>query len=676
MIEMAWLIPVFPVIGALVNGLFGERVGERAGSFASFMAGLSLLVVLSVAFEMIFVAEGGSSHTVVLWKWVEAGSLSVSMSFLIDPLSTVMLLVVAGVGFLVHVYAVGYMRGDPGYPRFFAYLNLFMLSMFLLVLGDNYLVMFVGWEGVGLCSYLLIGFWFEKRSASDAGKKAFIVNRIGDAGFLLGMFLIWTLTGSLNYVEAFEAAPGLSAAAATAIGLLLFVGATGKSAQVPLYVWLPDAMEGPTPVSALIHAATMVTAGVYMVARTSPIYVMGPGALEVIAIVGAVTGLFAATIGLAQNDIKRVLAYSTVSQLGFMFMALGVGAFAAAIFHLMTHAFFKGLLFLGSGSVIHALHHAPEDQQQDMRYMGGLKEKMPVTYWTFLIGAIAIAGVPPLAGFWSKDEILANAFFTGHYTVWLMGCIAAFMTAFYMFRLIFMTFHGEMRVDHHARAHIHESPTTMTVPLIILAGLSVVGGAIPGFPPEGGWIHRFLAPSLAKMPSGGHAMDEGARLMRVAADGGGHGGPEAILLIVLAIFIALGGIALAWNMYVRDPESANRLYTRFPTLYYLLLNKYYIDEIYQFCLVEPTYRLMRALWAFDTKVVDGAVNGSSIITVVMSRLSGIFDLRTVDGAVNGTASFIRFFSQVFKYLQSGMVQNYLFVMLLGVFVMLSAYLLR
>ena len=673
MIELAWLIPVFPVIGVLINGFFGKNVGEKAGPIASVMAGLSFLVVLGIAAEMIFGA--GGSHTVPLWTWVEAGSLSVSMSFLIDPLSTIMLLVVSGVGFLVHVYAVGYMHGDPGYPRFFTYLNLFMLSMFLLVLGDNYLVMFVGWEGVGLCSYLLIGFWYEKQSASDAGKKAFIVNRLGDAGFLLGMFLIWTLTGSLTYTEVFKAAPEMSAAAASAVGLLLFVGAIGKSAQIPLYVWLPDAMEGPTPVSALIHAVTMVAAGVYMVARTSPIYVMGPDAMSVIAVVGALTGLFAASIGLVQNDIKRVLAYSTVSQLGFMFMALGVGAFTAGIFHLMTHAFFKGLLFLGSGSVIHALHHAPEDQQQDMRYMGGLKDKMPVTYWTFLIGAIAIAGVPPLAGFWSKDEILANAFFTGHYTVWIMGTVAAFMTAFYMFRLIFMTFHGEMRVDHHAREHIHESPSTMTVPLVILAVLSVIGGVIPGFPPEAGWIHRFLAPSLAKMPAGGHATDQGVHLMNAAA-GGGHSGPAVVFLIILAIAVAVGGIALAWYMYVKDTEAPRRLYRSMPGIYYLLLGKYYIDEIYQTCIVEPTYKLMRGLWTFDAKVVDGAVNGSSLITVVSSRFSGIFDLRTVDGAVNGTASFIRFFSQVFKYLQSGMVQNYLFVMLLGIFVMLSAYLFR
>ena len=674
MIELAWLIPVFPAIGALINGFFGRLLGEKSGPLASLMAGLSLLVVLGVAFEMILGA--GGSRTLPLWTWVEAGSLKAPMSFLIDPLSVIMLLVVAGVGFLVHVYSVGYMRGDPGYPRFFAYLNLFMLSMFLLVLGDNFLVMFVGWEGVGLCSYLLIGFWFEKRSASDAGKKAFIVNRVGDAGFLLGVFLIWTLTGSLTYAEVFEAAPGLGAAGATAIGLLLFVGAAGKSAQIPLYVWLPDAMEGPTPVSALIHAATMVTAGVYMVARASPIYVMGPGALEVIAVVGALTGFFAATIGLAQNDIKRVLAYSTVSQLGFMFMALGVGAFAAGVFHLMTHAFFKGLLFLGSGSVIHALHHAPEAQRQDMRFMGGLKAKMPVTYWTFLVGALAIAGVPPLAGFWSKDEILANAFFTGHYAVWILGSAAAFMTAFYMFRLVFMTFHGETRADPRARKHIHESPASMTVPLVVLAALSVVGGAVPGFPPEAGWIHRFLAPSLAKLPAGGHAMEGGARLMPAAAGGGGHGGPAAIMLIVLAILIAAGGIALAWRMYVKDAEAPGRLAGRMPGLYRLLLGKYHVDEIYQACVVEPIYKLMRALWSFDARVVDGAVNGSSLVTVVTSRFSGFFDLRTVDGAVNGAASFVRFFSQVFKYVQSGMVQNYLFVMLLGVFVMLSAYLFR
>jgi NADH-quinone oxidoreductase subunit L len=676
MIKLAWLIPLFPALGVVINGFFGSRyTRDKAGHIASLMAGLSFLVVLGIASEMIF--GSGGKHTIHLWDWISAGKFSVSVAFLIDPLSTIMLLVVSGVGFLVHVYSVGYLHGDPGYPRFFTYLNLFMLSMFLLVLGDNYLLMFVGWEGVGLCSYLLIGFWYEKQSASDAGKKAFIVNRIGDAGFLLGMFMIWVLTGSLTYSEVFHAAPKMTEAGATAIGLLLFIGAAGKSAQIPLYVWLPDAMEGPTPVSALIHAATMVTAGVYMVARTSPIYVMGPGALEVIALVGAVTAIFAASIGLVQNDIKRVLAYSTVSQLGFMFMALGVGAFGAGIFHLMTHAFFKGLLFLGSGSVIHALHHAPEDQQQDMRYMGGLRSKMPITYWTFVIGAVAIAGVPPLAGFWSKDEILANAFFTGHHFVWALGSVAAFMTAFYMFRLIFMTFHGEMRVDHHAREYIHESPYSMTVPLMILAVLSVVGGIIPGFPPEGGWIHTFLAPSLAKSGAGGHAANEAVQFVRVSAEsGGGHGGPAAVILIILAIAIAVGGIALAWFMYMKNTAVPDGLTSRFPGLHRLLLNKYYIDEIYQACIVKPIYRLMNSLWSFDANVVDGAVNGSSLITLVSSRFSGIFDLKTVDGAVNGIASVTKFFSQVFKFIQSGMVQNYLFVMLLGVFMMLSAYLFR
>ncbi len=676
MIKLAWLIPLFPALGVVINGFFGSRyTRDKAGHIASLMAGLSFLVVLGIASEMIF--GSGGKHTIHLWDWISAGKFSVSVAFLIDPLSTIMLLVVSGVGFLVHVYSVGYLHGDPGYPRFFTYLNLFMLSMFLLVLGDNYLLMFVGWEGVGLCSYLLIGFWYEKQSASDAGKKAFIVNRIGDAGFLLGMFMIWVLTGSLTYSEVFHAAPKMTEAGATAIGLLLFIGAAGKSAQIPLYVWLPDAMEGPTPVSALIHAATMVTAGVYMVARTSPIYVMGPGALEVIALVGAVTAIFAASIGLVQNDIKRVLAYSTVSQLGFMFMALGVGAFGAGIFHLMTHAFFKGLLFLGSGSVIHALHHAPEDQQQDMRYMGGLRSKMPITYWTFVIGAVAIAGVPPLAGFWSKDEILANAFFTGHHFVWALGSVAAFMTAFYMFRLIFMTFHGEMRVDHHAREYIHESPYSMTVPLMILAVLSVVGGIIPGFPPEGGWIHTFLAPSLAKSGAGGHAANEAVQFVRVSAEsGGGHGGPAAVILIILAIAIAVGGIALAWFMYMKNTAVPDGLASRFPGLHRLLLNKYYIDEIYQACIVKPIYRLMNSLWSFDANVVDGAVNGSSLITLVSSRFSGIFDLKTVDGAVNGIASVTKFFSQVFKFIQSGMVQNYLFVMLLGVFMMLSAYLFR
>ena len=674
------LILLFPLAGLLVNLLFGWRRGERfAGRTATLAMALSFAASLA-GFARLLAAPAPERVLRVFWfEWISVGGFEAGAGFALDPLSSVMTLVITGVGTLIHLYSMGYMRGDRGAVRYFIYLNLFSLSMLTLVLGDNLLVMFAGWEAVGLCSYLLIGFWYERGAAAEAGKKAFVVNRVGDFCFLIALFYLYAVFGSLDFQAILPKASALlvpESAAATAICLLLFAGAAGKSAQIPLYVWLPDAMEGPTPVSALIHAATMVTAGVYMVARASPIYVMGPGALEVIAVVGALTGFFAATIGLAQNDIKRVLAYSTVSQLGFMFMALGVGAFAAGVFHLMTHAFFKGLLFLGSGSVIHALHHAPEAQRQDMRFMGGLKAKMPVTYWTFLVGALAIAGVPPLAGFWSKDEILANAFFTGHYAVWILGSAAAFMTAFYMFRLVFMTFHGETRADPRARKHIHESPASMTVPLVVLAALSVVGGAIPGFPPEAGWIHRFLAPSLAKLPAGGHAMEGGARLMPAAAGGGGHGGPAAIMLIVLAILIAAGGIALAWRMYVKDAEAPGRLAERMPGLYRLLLGKYHVDEIYQACVVEPIYRLMRALWSFDARVVDGAVNGSSLVTVVTSRFSGFFDLRTVDGAVNGAASFVRFFSQVFKYVQSGMVQNYLFVMLLGVFVMLSAYLFR
>jgi len=435
-------------------------------------------------------------------------------------------------------------------------------------------------------------------------------------------------------------------------------------------------MEGPTPVSALIHAATMVTAGVYMVARTNALFVLSPFAMGVVATIGTLTLLLAGSIAIAQNDIKRVLAYSTVSQLGYMFLAAGVGAYTAAIFHLVTHAFFKALLFLGSGSVIHSLHG-----EQDIRRMGGLRAGLPVTSWTFTVGALAIAGIFPFAGFFSKDAILFAAMTSprGGLVFWLAGAAGAFMTAFYMFRLIFMTFHGEMRVDHHAREHIHESPATMTVPLVILAVLSVVGGVIPGFPPDAGWIHKFLAPSLAKAPGAHAALDEGVRVVKAAAQagaqGGGHG-TAGIALIVLAIAVALGGIALAWRMYLRDTAAPARLERRFPGLYRLLLNKYYVDEIYQACIVEPIYRLMRALFDFDQKVVDGAVNGSSFLTVWFSRISGIFDLRTVDGAVNGTAGVIGFFSQLFKFIQSGMVQNYLFVMLLGVFLMVSAYLFR
>ena len=453
------LIPLLPLLAVLINGIFGRKyLKESSHYFAVGSVAISFVLSVSLLVRML---SGEPPITVNLYSWIFGGGFDVHIGFLIDPLSSVMLMVVTGVGLLIHIYSIGYMHGDPGYYRFFTYLNLFMVSMLLLVMGDNYLVLFIGWEGVGLCSYLLIAFWFEKESATKAGTKAFVVNRIGDAGFLIAIFLIAEQFGTLNYVEVFERAPELSTGMATAIALCLFIGAIGKSAQLPLYTWLPDAMEGPTPVSALIHAATMVTAGVYMVVRNQAIYDLAPIAMTVVAVTGGATAIFAATIGLVQTDIKRVLAYSTVSQLGYMFLGCGVGAYAAAIFHLVTHAFFKALLFLGSGSVIHAL-----GGEQDIRKMGGLKAEIPVTAATFLIGTIAIAGLPPLAGFWSKDEILGMAFKGGHQALWLVGMTGAFLTSFYMFRLFYLTFTGTTRMTPEAARHVHESPAAMTVPLM------------------------------------------------------------------------------------------------------------------------------------------------------------------------------------------------------------------
>ncbi|MEW6324142.1 MAG: NADH-quinone oxidoreductase subunit L, partial [Nitrospirota bacterium] len=464
---LAWSILAWPLLGVLLNGLFGFTwLRHRAHWVAVGAVGVSFACATTLFVQFL---QGRASISLTLYEWLFGGGLSVHVGLLIDQLTAVMLMVITGVGWLIHLYSIGYMHDDPGYPRFFTYLNLFMVSMLLLVMADNYLLFFIGWEGVGLCSYLLIAFWYERPSATAAGTKAFVVNRIGDAGFLLGVFLIFVTFGSLDYATVFPRASELSSATATAITLLLLVGAVGKSAQIPLYTWLPDAMEGPTPVSALIHAATMVTAGVYMVVRNGALYAMAPFSMETVAVIGAVTAVFAASIGLVQYDIKRVLAYSTVSQLGYMFMAAGLGAYAAAVFHLMTHAFFKALLFLAAGSVIHAL-----GGEQDIRKMGGLWSKIPVTAWTFLIGTIAIAGIPPFAGFWSKDEILEAAL---HHSplLWLLGLVAAFMTAFYMFRLFFVTFRGASRLTHEAEHHLHESPPVMTVPLMALAALSVLG---------------------------------------------------------------------------------------------------------------------------------------------------------------------------------------------------------
>jgi len=584
-------------------------------------------------------------------------------AMLLDPLSAVMLGVVTGVGFLIHVYSIGYMAHEGGYYRFFGYLNLFMFSMLVLVLGNNLLLLFVGWEGVGLCSYLLIGFYFLRKSASDAGKKAFIVNRIGDAGFVLGLLLLLNAIGTLRFTEIGPAieAGGFTVGngVMTAIALLLFVGATGKSAQIPLYVWLPDAMEGPTPVSALIHAATMVTAGVYMITRMNVVFQLAPVALAAVATVGAVTAIYAASMGLVQNDIKRVLAYSTVSQLGYMFLALGVGAFTAGIFHLMTHAFFKALLFLGSGSVIHSL-----GGEQDMRKMGGLWSKIPVTAWTFLLATIAISGIPPLAGFVSKDAILA-ASFNARPLLWGIGLVTAGMTAFYMFRLVFLTFFGESRVAHDVEHHIHESPRSMTVPLMILALLSVVGGWI-GWPDSlGGSDHfaKFLDPVIAR-----HA-EVIAAVPEATQRGSEYG------LMAASVLVGLIGISLAWFFYLRRPRIPGTLAARSGGLYRLIYNKYYVDQIYDAMFVNRTKDLGTTLGAFDRGVIDGlGVNGAGWVTRAFSSISMVWDKWIIDGLVNLAASIVWIFSYPVRMIQSGRVSNYALLIVLGVLVFLGYYL--
>jgi len=638
----------------------GRRyIKERAHYPALISVGLSFLVALGVFYE---VAVKGAKADILLYRWIAVEGLGVNVGFLIDPLSAVMLLVVCGVGFLIHIYSIGYMHGDGGYYRFFTYLNLFMFSMLILVMADNYLLMFVGWEGVGLCSYLLIGYWFHRKSAADAGKKAFVVNRIGDAGFLIGLFLLHSLLGTFDFSTVFEKVPSLSTAAATAITLCLFLGAIGKSAQLPLYVWLPDAMEGPTPVSALIHAATMVTAGVYMVVRSHLLFSHSPITMLLVAVIGAITAIFAASIGLVQTDIKRVLAYSTVSQLGYMFLACGVGAFSAAIFHLMTHAFFKALLFLGSGSVIHALQG-----EQDMRKMGGLKGHMPWTYITFLMASLAIAGIPPFSGFFSKDEILWQAFSSpqGSPWLWLLGVLAAGMTAFYMFRLIFLTFHGPSRVPSEIAHHLHESPANMTIPLAILAFFSLVAGWV-GIPEALGgsnWFHHFLSQAITELP--GHLPDPGPHPSRTV---------EYVLMLI-SVMMAVSGIFLAHQFYIKRPELAPQLASRFPRIYQALLNKYWVDELYQYFIVNPVKRGLRLLWDLDSYVVDGAVNGTSFLTLVHSRLSALFDIYTVDGAVNSMNTLFDRGADCFKRIQTGLVHNYALIMIFGLFVIVSLYLL-
>lgn len=632
--ELIYLTVLLPLAGFLINGIFGSRIKNEKviGTIGSGVIGISFLIALGAFFETLALPVEQRQLIVTLFTWLDVGGLNVSFAYQVDQLSLVMALIVTGVGFVIHVYSIGYMHGDKGFWRFFAYLNLFIFAMMNLILADNFVLLFLGWEGVGLCSYLLIGFWydrkFEKSTTSDAAKKAFIVNRIGDFGFLLGMFLIFLTFGSLNFNEVFSKANTFSVSASIYgfITLFLFIGATGKSAQIPLYVWLPDAMAGPTPVSALIHAATMVTAGVYMVARCSVLFASAPQIMTVVAIIGLMTAFFAATIGIVQNDIKKVLAYSTISQLGYMFLAMGVGAFSAGIFHVMTHAFFKALLFLGAGSVIHAMH-----EEQDIQRYGGLKKYMPQTAITFLIAALAISGIPPLSGFFSKDEILWYSFSNGSFILWLVGVITALMTAFYMFRLYFLTFEGKERFGHDK--HPHESPKVMTIPLIILAVLSVIGGFV-GIPEvfsgeHGNQFHNWLAPIFK---------DADRKLMHF----GLHSHFEEILLMVISVIGASASILLARYIYLKKPEIASRTASRFKGVYNLLWNKYFTDEIYDAVIVSPTVMISKnVLW----KIADN---------------------RIIDGTVNGAAKLIEILSATIRKVQTGVAQLYALVMVLGI----------
>ena len=627
-----WLIPILPLAGAAINGFFGKKSSRTAVSTIGLVfSGAAFACALWVALRF---SSVDLPYQEYIAHWIRSGNFSADFALYLDQLSLVMLLVVTGVGFLIHVYSVGYMWDDPSYYRFFAYLNLFMFFMLTLVLANNYLVMFIGWEGVGLASYLLIGFWFTKDSAASAGKKAFIVNRIGDFGFLIGLFLIIQHFGSLNFTQVFAQVQPIapetgSAGLLTAIGILLMVGACGKSAQIPLYVWLPDAMEGPTPVSALIHAATMVTAGVYMVSRSHMIFERAPMALMVVAVIGTLTAVFAATIGITQTDIKKVLAYSTVSQLGYMFMACGVGAFSAGIFHLMTHAFFKGLLFLAAGSVIHAV-----GGEQDMRKMGGLRSYIPWTFLTMGIATLAISGIPPFAGFWSKDEILWKAYSSDHgsWVFWLIGVITAFLTSFYMFRLLFMTFFGDYRgaqVDAHGHAHAahghddhghgepHESPMVMLVPLMILAVLSIVGGLVG----IGNRFENFLAPVF------------GSGEVSEAAGEAASRGTE-LLLMGISVAVAVMGFLLAFVLYVSKPHLPRKIADSLNGFYTAVLNKYYVDELYAKLFVKP--------------LVDGS---TSILWQGVDR-------KIIDDTVNNAADGARNISDNVRHMQSGNLRSY------------------
>jgi NADH-quinone oxidoreductase subunit L len=618
-VSTVWLIPAFPLAGALANMFFGRVTGHRAHWIAVPALAGSFVVACVVAARVF----AGEPITSTLGPWIVAGDFEAGITAYVDNLTGVMLLVVTGVGFLIHLYSSGYMHDDPDFARFFAYLNLFVFSMTMLVLAGNFLLLFVFWEAVGLCSYLLIGFWYTRQSAANAGKKAFIVNRVGDFGFLLAIMWLWSALGTLDYRAVFKGAETLSPATATSIALLLFLGACGKSAQLPLHVWLPDAMEGPTPVSALIHAATMVTAGVYMVARSHVLFERSGSALEVVAWVGTITAVFAATIGLVQTDIKRVLAYSTISQLGYMFAAVGMGAYVAGVFHLVTHAFFKALLFLGAGSVIHGLHG-----EQDLRKMGGLAYKMPVTATTMWIGGLGLAGCPLLAGFFSKDEILGAAHGTGHMSIFALLLVGAFMTAFYTFRLLFLAFSGAPRMSKDVLHHAHESPWVMTGPLVVLSALTIVAGFALGLPTDGTRLAHLLE-SVFHPHEGAHA---------------------AIVLLLSVIVFGAGGV-LAFSMYRQSPVRPEAIGQPRSWVHALLLNAWYVDWIYDRLIVQPIYALSIALaQVFDPKVVDGIVNG-------------------IGRAVSAWGAGLR-------RLQSGYVANYALTMLAGAVIVVAFFLAR
>ncbi len=633
------LIPFLPLAAFLINILFGRKYIKNQAHWVSILAIVGSFIISVATLSDVI---SGKTINQDLYTWIASGSFKVSVGFLIDPLTAVMLIVVTTCASLIHIYSVGYMHGDNGYYRFFAYLSLFTFFMLMLVMSNNFLQLYLGWEGVGLCSYFLIGFWFDKKSASDAGKKAFIVNRFGDFGFGLGVIMIFLTLGTLQYADAFSGVHTLAGKTInllgydvdliTLIALLLFCGAVGKSAQIPLHVWLPDAMEGPTPVSALIHAATMVTAGVFMVARCNPIFSLSENAMSTVAVVGAVTSLFAATIAIVQNDIKRIIAYSTISHLGLMFLACGVGAYAAGIFHLYTHAFFKALLFLASGSVIHAIHH------NDIQKMGGLRKYMPITYAVFFIGALSAGGFPGFAGFFSKDEIIWLAYAShspvGKF-VWILGTIVAFFTPFYSFRLIFLTFHGKFRGTHEEEHHLHESPKIMTVPLMFLAVGAIAAGWV-GIPPLlGGGAHfaEFLKPVVGHPEAHGtHAEEWG--------------------VMGLSTIIALSGIGLAAIMYLKKTEIPVKLAERFNSIYRILLNKYYVDEFYNFIIVKPIF----------------AIAGKVLV--------GFTDAKIIEGIVNGIPKSIGIFGEKLRKIQTGLVSHYGIIMAAGIFLIIAWVLLR